>query len=335
MYFEALKIFCDVVRQKSFSRAAAANRISQSAASQNVLQLEKGLGVRLIDRSKRPFELTAEGELYYDGCKGLVERYYAVEEEVRTFRNQISGTVSVAAIYSVGLSGMSRYVERFARLFPQANIRLAYLHPDRVYESVLEGEVDIGLISYPKARRGFGVLPWHTERMVLACPPGHRLAGSSEVAGRELDGERFVAFDEALTIRREIDRQLRKHHVNVEVVMTFDNIETIKRAVELQEGISILPEPTFRNEVRAGTLLAIPLSSPTLVRPLGIIHRKSGEITRTARRFIQLIQQNGDPESSNGDGENCDAVQDTDLALAGSGGPAGGNGHARQSKVTV
>src|SRR5580765_7793338 len=149
MYFEALKIFCDIVRHKSFSRAATANHISQSAASQNVLQLEKGLGVRLIDRSKRPFELTPEGEVYYEGCKGLVERYYAVEEQVKALRNQVAGTVSVAAIYSVGLSGMSSYVQQFARLYPQANIRLAYLHPDRVYESVINEEADLGLISYP------------------------------------------------------------------------------------------------------------------------------------------------------------------------------------------
>lgn len=302
MYFEALKIFCDVVRHRSFSRAAAANRISQSAASQNVLQLEKGLGVRLIDRSKRPFQLTPEGEIYYEGCKGLVERYYAVEEQVRNLRNQVLGTVSVAAIYSVGLSGMSRYVQQFARMYPQANVRLSYLHPDRVYEAVVNEEVDIGLISYPKVGRELVALPWREEPMVVACQPTHRLAGRSEIRGADLSGEAFVAFDENLTIRKEIDKQLRKFDVEVQIVMAFDNIETIKRAVELGEGIAILPEPSFRNEVRNGTLVAVPLTSPTLVRPLGIIHRKSGELTRTAKEFIKLIQQNGlENEQSEGE----------------------------------
>lgn len=291
MYLEALKIFCDVVRHKSFSRAAALNRISQSAASQNVLQLEKSLGVRLIDRSKRPFHLTPEGSLYYEGCKGLVERYYAVEEQVRSLRNEVSGSVAVAAIYSVGLSGMSRYVEQFAHLYPQAGVRLAYLHPDRVYESVMNEEADLGLISYPKNRRELVVLPWKTERMVLACYPGHRLAGRSEVAGKDLIGEPFIAFDADLTIRKEIDRQLRKYHVEPNVVMTFDNTETIKRAIEIQEGVSILPEPTFQMDVLTGRMVAVPLAAPAFYRPLGIIHRRNNQLSRTARQFIDLIRQ--------------------------------------------
>jgi DNA-binding transcriptional LysR family regulator len=198
---------------------------------------------------------------------------------------------------------MSRYVERFARLYPQANIRLAYLHPDRVAESVLNEEADIGLISYPKTAKDLVALPWREEMMVLACPPGHRLAGRVSVTGRDLARERFIAFDEALTIRKEIDRHLRKHDVEVQVVMAFDNIETIKRAVELQEGVSILPEPAIQNEVRAGSLLAIPLTSPTLIRPLGIIHRRSGELSRTARRFVELIQSNEHSETEPGEGE--------------------------------
>ncbi|NLX20381.1 MAG: LysR family transcriptional regulator [Phycisphaerae bacterium] len=168
MYLEAIKIFCDVVRQRRFSRAAAMNRVSQSAASQNVLQLERSLVVRLLDRSKRPFTLTPEGQVYYDGCKLLVEQYGAVEAQVRSLRNAVSGVVSVAAIYSVGLSGMSRYVQQFARLYPNARVCLAYLHPDEVVERVLTEEADLGLLSYPKGGRGLAVVPWCEEPMVAA-----------------------------------------------------------------------------------------------------------------------------------------------------------------------
>jgi DNA-binding transcriptional LysR family regulator len=85
--------------------------------------------------------------------------------------------------------------------------------------------------------------------------------------------------------------------------MAFDNIETIKRAVELQEGVSILPEPAIQNEVRSGTLVAIPLTTPTLIRPLGIIHRRSGELLRTTQRFIDLIQNRQRADTGNGEGE--------------------------------
>lgn len=289
MYLESLKIFCDVVRLRSFSRAAAANRITQSAASQNVLQLEKGLGVRLLDRSKRPFQLTPEGRVYFDGCKGLIERYYAVEAEVKTLSKQVSGTVSVAAIYSVGLSDMSQLVQEFVQTFPKANVRLAYLHPDRVYESVINEEVEIGLVSFPKAGRDLVQTPWRDEPMVVACSSKHRLAEHRALAPRELEGEELIGFDSGLTIRKVIDRYLKQHRVEVRMGLAFDNIETIKHAVEVGEGIAILPEPTLRKEVMAGSLVAIPFSTGDLVRPLGIIHRKNGHLNPTAQKFIELL----------------------------------------------
>lgn len=296
MYLEALKIFCDVVRLRSFSRAAAVNRISQSAASQNVLQLEKSLGVRLLDRSKRPFELTPEGEVYFEGCRGLIERYAAVEAQVKAMNRQVAGTVSVAAIYSVGLSDMSRIVQRFSQSYPAATVRLAYLHPDRVYDAVVNEEADIGLVSFAKRRRGLVSLSWRSEPMVLVCPPSHHLAVFAEIRPGHLAGERMVGFDDGLTIRREIDRYLRRHHVEVDVGVAFDNIETIKHAVELGEGVAVLPEPTVAKEVRAGTLVAVPLAAPGLMRPLGILHRRSGQLSRTTQKFIEFIQQNGQHE---------------------------------------
>jgi DNA-binding transcriptional LysR family regulator len=325
MYFEALKIFCDVVRHKSFSRAASANRISQSAVSQNVLQLEKSLGVRLIDRSKRPFQLTPEGQVYFDGCKGLVERYYAVEAEVKTLRNEIAGSVNVAAIYSVGLGDMSRLVQQFAHQYPRANVRLAYLHPDRVRENVLNEQADIGLISYPRPNKDLVILPWRNEAMVVACTPGHRFAKLEAVAAAELADEPFVAFDEGLTIRREVDRYLRRQRAEVKVTIAFDNVETIKRAVEIGEGVSVLPLPTLHKDLQAGTLAAVALMPP-MSRPLGIIHRKSGLLSRTVRRFIEFIRKSGNAEGAE--------VESSPLP-PGKNGDGLVNGHTLSAKVTV
>src|SRR6185503_9131774 len=110
MQFEALKVFCDVARNQSFSRAADANRISQSAVSQIVNQLEKRLGVQLVDRSRRPLQLTHSGKAYYDGCKKLVEQYLEVEASIRNGNgngSHLEVPIRVAAIYSVGLRDMS------------------------------------------------------------------------------------------------------------------------------------------------------------------------------------------------------------------------------------
>ena len=293
MQLKALKVFCDVVQQRSFSRAADENSISQSGASQLVQQLEDHLGVRLIDRSKRPFVLTPEGDLFYSQCRDIVARYFALEDKVRTMHQEVIGRVRVAAIYSVGLHLMADYISSFMSAFPKANVRLEYLHPHRVYESVEDDVADIGLVSYPKSSRTIDAIAWREEKMVLACAPQHPLAHRPKIAINELHGHQMVAFDSDLTIRREIDRVLNQHHAEVIVQMEFDNVETIKRAVEINTGVSLLPEPTIRREVDAGTLVSVPLDTEELVRPLGIIVRRGKELSVTAQRLIEHLQRAG------------------------------------------
>jgi hypothetical protein len=110
------------------------------------------------------------------------------------------------------------------------------------------------------------------------------------LALEHIAGEKIIGFDSDLTIRREIDRVLQLHHTEVEVAMEFDNIETIKRAVEIDAGIALLPEPTVAAEVAAGTLVSVPLATDELVRPLAIIHRRGKALNNTARRFIEMLQ---------------------------------------------
>ncbi len=295
MQLESLQIFCDVVRSASFSRAAAENRISQSSASQAVHQLEVRLGVKLIDRSKRPLVLTPKGKVYYDGCKELVDRYLELENRVKALEDEdtIVGTVGVAAIYSVGLAHMSQYVKVFEERHPGANVRLEYLHPSRVVDRVTNSEAELGLLSFPRKWPELNVIKWREEMMVVAVHPSHAFARRSSVAVAELDGEPFVAFDPDLSIRQAIDRFLRRNNVQVEVVLEFDNIENIKRAVEIPSGISVLPEPSLTREVEAGTLVAIPIecddSSDRLIRPLAIIHRRQSNLEPAAARFLELL----------------------------------------------
>ncbi|MCE9545844.1 MAG: LysR family transcriptional regulator [Planctomycetia bacterium] len=293
MHLKSLKVFCDVVSRRSFSRAADENGISQSGASQVVHHLEEHLGVKLLDRSKRPFLLTSEGEVFYDGCRKLVEKYFTLEDEVRTLHSEVAGRVRVASIYSVGLHLMDRYLQEFLTRYPKANVRLEYLHPHRVYEAIDADQADIGLVSYPKSSRLLKAIPWRDEPMALVCAPQHRFAHRDRLTLEELAGERVVGFDDGLTIRREIDRVLTQHDVEVQVVMEFDNIETIKRAIEINAGVSLLPAPTVLREVEVGTLCAVPLVGNELIRPLGIIHRRGKNLGTTVRRFIEMLQRVG------------------------------------------
>ncbi|MBI1847723.1 MAG: LysR family transcriptional regulator [Candidatus Rokubacteria bacterium] len=290
MQLETLRLYCDVVRLRSFSRGAALNFVSQSAASQSVQQLERELGVALLDRSRRPFGVTAEGQTFYAATRELLESWEKAKAGVAAVKARIDGTVRVAAIYSVGLHDMSRHMQRFMSLYPNARVQLECLHPHKVVEAVLGDEADVGVMSYPPADRALAVVPLRLEPMAFVCHPSHRLARRRLVVPADLAGESFVAFDPELTIRRAIDRALRQHNVKVNPVMAFDNVETIKQAIMIAAGVSILPRHTVAKEVGIRTLAAVPFGIPDLVRPVGIIHRRQKHLTPTVSRFIEVLR---------------------------------------------
>ncbi|MCZ7647015.1 MAG: LysR family transcriptional regulator [Planctomycetota bacterium] len=291
MNLDALRLFCEVVRYHSFSRGARSSGVSQAAASQTVAHLEADLDVMLIDRSKRPFKLTPEGEQYYEGVRSLLAGYDQVAARIQSTRSQIAGTVRVAAIYSVGLHVMSHHVRQFISDYPQARIRLEYLHPQKVIDAVEGEEADLGIMSYPTANRTVRVIPLRSEKMVFICRPDHKLARKERIEPHDLDGENFVAFDAELAIRKAIDRCLRRYRAEPAMAMEFDNIETIKQALEIGAGVSILPEPTVRREVARGSLVARPTTMDELIRPIGIIHRRRKRFTPAVSRFMELLQK--------------------------------------------
>jgi DNA-binding transcriptional LysR family regulator len=273
------------------------NGISQSAATQHIQEMEKQLGVALLDRSTRPLGLTAAGKLYADLCRDVLRReedFVAALDEVKS---EAEGTVRVASIYSIGLSEMTRLREEFARVCPGAQLHIELLRPDKVYEAVLEDKADLGFISYPEHRRDLTVIPWREERMTVAVYPSHPLARRSVLVPRDLDGQEFVTFDEEVIIRRELERFFRENNIAVTIAMQFDNIQSIKEAVALGTGISILPERTMETEVEQKRLVSIPLHAPELVRPTAVIHRRKKRFTRAGRAFLGLVNETERPRA--------------------------------------
>jgi DNA-binding transcriptional LysR family regulator len=298
MQFEALKVFCDIARCKSFSQAAEANGLSQSAASHIVAQLESWLKVQLIVRHPRPLRLTELGQKFFEGCNAIVEQYLDLEASIRRARSEMSGSVRVAAIYSVGLGDMGQYVERFKQREPNAAVHLEYLHPDAVYARIRDGTTDFGLVSFPRSTRGLIVTPWREETMVVVCATANPLSQLAAVRPQQLESVRYIHFERGLVIRHEIDRFLREHGVKVSEQAAFDNTQTIKQAVADGLGVALLPEPTVRREVEAGVLAALPLHGCQFVRPLGIVRGKRHKLGPMAQRFLDFLRENG---SANGD----------------------------------
>ncbi len=292
MNYDNLKLFRDIAQTHSFSKAAALNGYSQSAASQHVQELEKYFGVELLDRSTRPLGVTPAGRLYGEYCKDILRRKEDFEAALDRLKIDVEGTVRVAAIYSVGLSEMVGIERAFSEIQPEAQLEVEYLRPEKIYDSVLSDEADLGLISYPEAKKEIHVIPWREEEMVVAASPNHPLAAEGPVIrAAKLNGVDFIAFDDDLPIRHHLDRFLKEHDAEVNVTLHFDNLQMIKEAVVHNVGISILPARLMEEDMAQGRMVAIRIQNAKLFRPLGIIHRKKKRFHRAAQAFLKLLEE--------------------------------------------
>ncbi len=291
MHLETLKLFCDLADFRSFSKTAEKHLLSQSAVSQQLAQLELAHKCQLITRRKRPIELTQAGQAFYRAARDILERYDQLKNELHSLDLGVDIRINIAAIFSIGMHSLNEYIKKFMLRYPNVNVHIEYFSADRIYELVLDGEMDIGLVAVPKKDKRLDVYDFEDELLVLACSPRHPLAGEKNIDVHRLQFERFIAFDKDVPTRIWIDGILSRYNTVVRPVMEFDNIETIKRAVEINAGVSILPEATILQEVASGTLRAIPFSNEKFVRPTGILVRKGRAMRQTTRYLLNILTE--------------------------------------------
>jgi DNA-binding transcriptional LysR family regulator len=278
--------------------------MTQSAASQSVQHLEDFLSVQLIDRSKRPFVLTVEGQKFYDGLSGVLRQFDALVDEVRLGSDptgdELTGHVVVGSIYSMGLSYIPILQEKFQAQNPSATFASQLAHPHEVYRMVEQGSVDFGMVSYPDQNHpSLLTTLWRHESMILVASPRHRLASLGKIKPEALNQVGLVAFMSNLRIRQEIDKELRNVGVTMRVVVELDNLDSVKHAAIVNSGVAFLPSLTVQNELAAGSLKVIQCEGLELTRPLGIIQRRDVSMSRAARSFLELMMKNRDWEQEN------------------------------------
>ena len=290
MQFESLKVFCDLTETESFTKTAQINGVSQSAVSQTISALEKHFDSLLIERSRKNFRLTTEGEVLYNHGKELLQTYDAIHSRMQEIKNVISGDIRVATVYSLGLHDLPPYVKRFMQDHPEVNVHVEYRRANQVYEGVLGNIVDLGLVAFPVPDAKLEIIPLRKDPLVLACHPQHPFAKLKAVKLKALNGQKFISFDPDMPTRKALDKLLKGQRVTVDHTMEFDNIETVKRAVELDCGVAIVPETTIRQEVANQTLVAVPLEGKHF-RPLAAIHRKGKVLSPAIKQFIALLKE--------------------------------------------
>ncbi|MFT3838755.1 MAG: LysR family transcriptional regulator [Myxococcaceae bacterium] len=290
MQLESLKMFCDVVETGSFSRAAQLNHVTQSAVSQQIRALENRYAQRLLSRSARQVTPTPAGERLFRGCKEILARFTEVEQEIREQATEVSGAATVSTIYSVGLHELQNIQRELLKTHPKVNMRLNYRRSDQVYDDVILGAADLGLVAYPQPRAGIDVIPFREDKLVVVMPPNHPLASKAKITMAALSQQPFIAFDREAPSRKGIDKLFRDKGVELTPTMEMDNVETIKRAVELGLGLSVLPLPSVQMELSTNSLVTKPFAEGSYTRPIGVLVRKGKYLSRAAQAVLDTFK---------------------------------------------
>lgn len=290
MQIETLKVFCDLVESRSFSRAAVRNFITQSAVSQQVKNLETRFETQLLRRDGKSVSPTPAGRVFYERSRSILDSFEHMQLEMKSIGQDMGGSVRVATIYSVGLYEISVVVKTFLKIYPKVNLHVEYSSGARVYEDCLRGALDLGIVTYPEPRKGLRIIALPADKLVLICSPDHPLSKRHHVDIHKLNGLNYIAFEKGIASRRALDRIFQENGIQVNIVMEFDNIETIKRSVEIGAGISIVPLLSVQKEVQSGALVQIHFADKSFYRPLGAIVRSKQPLSPAARKFIELMQ---------------------------------------------
>jgi DNA-binding transcriptional LysR family regulator len=291
MQIESLKMFCDLAETESFTKAAQINQVTQSAISQQISSLERTFKSLLIERSKKKFRLTREGQTLYDYSKQIIQTYESLHSKLQDLKDIISGTIRVATIYSIGLHDLPPYVKRFMKSYPTVNVHVEYRRANQVYDDVSGNVVDLGLVAYPAKDSKLEIIPLRKEPLVLVCHPSHPFAQLKKVRLKALAGQKIIGFEPDIPTRKALDKILKQYDVEVEHVMEFDNVETVKRAVEIDAGISIVPMGTVAQEISKQTLVALQIEDGDFFRPLAAIYKKNKVLSPAMKQFLALLKE--------------------------------------------
>jgi len=291
MQIESLKVFCDLAETESFTKAAQINSVTQSAVSQQISSLERQFKSLLIERSKKKFRLTREGQVLYDFSKQIIQTYSELQNKLQEIKNIISGMIRVSTIYSIGLHDLPPYIKRFLKEHPTVHVHVEYRRANQVYDDVNSNVVDLGLVAYPDKDPKLEIISLRKDPLVVICHPLHPFAKQKSIKLKAIADQKFIAFEPDIPTRKAIDKVLREQSIGVKTVMEFDNIETVKRAVEIDAGLSIVPLGTIGQEISKQTLVAITIEDAELYRPLAAIHKKGKVLTPAMRHFINVVKE--------------------------------------------
>lgn len=297
MNIQTFKIFCDLINTKSFSKAAELNTISQSAVSQQIRNLERHYKVALVERGKGSLNLTQEGKIFHNYSRQILSVFKDLEDSLDNYSDIIAGEIKVSTIYSVGLHELPPYLKVYFKQCPKVKASISYGRPNKIYSDLIANVIDMGIVAFPREHASLDIIPFKQDELVLVCHPNHPLAQRTHINDLTiLSDELFCTFEKDIPTRKHLDAIFNAYNMKMKVKIDFDNVETIKRMLEVDEKlISILPLATLNRELETKTLATVILSTidqfrdEQFLRPIGIVTKKGKNLSKAARSFIEIL----------------------------------------------
>ncbi len=289
MHIENFKVFCDLVENQSFSKAAKINNVTQSAVSQQLRTMEKQFKVLIVDRSQKQFRLTPEGEEIFAAYIKILTTYENLENDLMSMQNVLSGEIHVSTVYSIGLHELPPYIKHFLVQYPEINLKVEYRRSNLVYQDIEQSAVDLGLVAYKSNAENLEFIPFKEDNLVFVCSPKHPFSKNRNIQINDFEGANFVAYEKDIPTRKASDEIFEKNNISVNIVKEYDNTETVKNAVEINTGIALIPETSVKQELKQRNLIKLYLPDLDLKRPLYIVHKKGKILSPARQKFIELL----------------------------------------------
>ncbi len=298
MDLDQLRTFLEIVRLKSFSKAAQTCFRTQPAISAQVRQLEQELNVPLFDRLGTRIALTAAGKIFAEYAGQILDLRRRAQDAINELDKAPRGALVIAANESTCIFVLPEVFSEYRSRFPNIQLLLERTYGSRITEMVLDNQADFGITQLPVAEKKLQVVSIHSDEIRLLVPPGHPLTALAQVGCKDLLGHSLLAPKTGST-RARLNQWWELVEDDLQLSMELDSTEMTKRFVMAGLGVSFLAASNCREEVAAGRLATVPLAPEPMIRRLGLIYRKDKALSKAALGFIDVTLRNaGGPESA-------------------------------------
>ena len=289
MDLQALKIFLAVAHERSFSRAAAKVHRTQPAVSQAVRRLEAELAEGLFDRSSKSGTLTDAGKVLQNYGQRLVRLAEEAESAMRELRDLRRGRVLIGA-NEAAVHTLLPLMGRFRHRYPDIAMDVRRVPARQIAVEVQQGSLDFGALTFHPPESGLLEVSVGSDELVLLVPPTHRLAKRRQVTMADVAAEPIVAHNDPSPARERVLRLFEQHHIALNMVIALPSLDGIKRAVELEMGVALLPRRCAVTELASGRLVALPVAGLSRKRQLTLVCRRAHR-SHAANAFLEVAQE--------------------------------------------